>query len=57
MTMDRLEDVCKQLRLSHILRAPETSEFETKEEWCAFSFGKRVELSRRIEKVATFQTS
>ena len=30
---DRLEQVCKQLRLSHIPRVIETEGFETKEDW------------------------
>jgi hypothetical protein len=55
METDRLEEVCKQLRLSHIPRVIETEGFETKEDWLLFLLENELKC-RRTKDCSALQT-
>ena len=54
METDRLEEVCKQLRLSHIPRVIGTEGFETKEDWLLFLLENELKCREEIPCTTDF---
>ena len=54
MANDRLEEVCKQLRLSHIPRVIETADFETKEDWLLFLLENELKCREELKTARKF---
>lgn len=52
-----LEELCKQLRLSHLPKAIEAKEFETKEEWLLFLLENELENRDKVKTVRLFKQS
>ena len=55
METDRLEEVCKQLRLSHIPRVIETAGFETKEDWLLFLLENELKCREELKTARLFK--
>ena len=55
METDRLEEVCKQLRLSHIPRVIETEGFETKEDWLLFLLENELKCREELKTARLFK--
>ena len=56
MDTNRLEDVCKQLRLAHIPSVIETAGFEIKEDWLLFLLKNELKCPGGIKNSQAFQT-
>ena len=55
METDRLEEVCKQLRLSHIPRVIGTEGFETKEDWLLFLLENELKCREELKTARLFK--
>ena len=55
MVVNRLEEVCKQLRLANIPRVIETTGFETKEEWLLFLLENELKCREELKTARLFK--
>lgn len=57
MDQDYLEDLCKQLRLSHIPKIVDTEDFESREEWLLFLLENELKSREETKRIRLFKQS